>query len=380
MLLDYFFNAFTTAGLISFIFLILLYGFWKESGLNNYILYWAITVILHLVFFLLNLNEVGPGIPILQQLGYPLSLLHMPLFYLGINASMGINNRRKMEAIIHLIPYTLFVLALIGLSVSGEAPITVKNGFLVFGDRNWAWFRKHNGNILAASGAIYTLLILRRLFQCRQLLLQTQSTVEDYQLKWIRFLIYSGILLFVVIYLLIISGSEAALIPRQAVFKYVSIYLGVFGLLFSYRFQSHLFRLFKTVSSSQALLKERGSLRPKRNTQTLETIAEKISHQLVKEQLFLDENLSLHKLAESIGVSPHTTSEAINHIMKTNFYHLINSARIEYARKLLKNENYHHFSILGIAQECGFSSKSTFYKLFREHTGTTPTKYRNLKK
>ncbi len=376
VLFDYLFNTLSTAGLISLFSLILLYGRKKESGLHVFIVLWALAVILHLIFFLLNLNEAGPPLPLLQQLGYPLSLLHMPLLYLGIRTSMEPGPVGRWEIFAHLLPYLLFVGVLAGLSASSPEPIMVKSGFLVFADPRPIWFQSHNGNILAISGAVYALLILRQLFRSRQLLQATQSTLRQHQLRWIRFLIFSGVFLFGVIYVLIILGAEWQFFPRGAVFKCVSAYLGTFALLFSYRFQHHLFQVFQSASlrdPTTSLPEEKASASP---SKVLPSIAKKIQRQLHDEQLYLQEDLSLYRLAEAIGESPHTTSQTINVEMNTNFYHLVNSVRIAHAQELLRDQNYDHYSILGIAQECGFSSKSTFYKLFREHTGTTPTKFR----
>ena len=376
MLSDYLFNTLSTAGLISLLSLVLLYGRKQESGLHVIILLWAVVVMLHLAFFLLNLNHAGTPIPLLQQFGYPLSLLHMPLLYLGIRASMEPKRVSHWEVLAHLLPYVLFVVLLAGLSVSGLLPIAVKDGFLVFTDSRLGWFQANNGNILAISGAAYALLILRQLFRARRLLEATQSTLRRHRLLWIRFLIFSGIFLFAVIYALIILGSDWHLLPRNAVFKWVSAYLGAFAILFSYKFQNHLFQVFRSTALAVTTTGQGALNVPLPNAKALRDTVEKIRHRLHDEKLFLEEELSLYGLAEAIGESPHATSRAINQGMNTNFYQLVNSARIAHAHQLLRDKKYDHYSILGIAQECGFSSKSTFYKLFREHTGTTPGKYR----
>jgi AraC-like DNA-binding protein len=43
---------------------------------------------------------------------------------------------------------------------------------------------------------------------------------------------------------------------------------------------------------------------------------------------------------------------------------------------MINKSEYNHLSILGIALECGFNSKSAFNRLFKKYTGLTPTEYK----
>ena len=54
----------------------------------------------------------------------------------------------------------------------------------------------------------------------------------------------------------------------------------------------------------------------------------------------------------------------------------INGYRIELAQELLKSSSHKNFTVLAIAQESGFKSRSAFYEAFRKQTGTTPANYR----
>ena len=55
----------------------------------------------------------------------------------------------------------------------------------------------------------------------------------------------------------------------------------------------------------------------------------------------------------------------------------INKYRVEEAKKKLSSRTYKQFTILAIAYEVGFNSKSAFYNAFKKFTDTTPTKFRN---
>ena len=62
--------------------------------------------------------------------------------------------------------------------------------------------------------------------------------------------------------------------------------------------------------------------------------------------------------------------------MNTSFYNLVNRFRIEQAKKLLLDPKASHLSIEGIAYECGFKSRSTFFKFFKKEVGMTPTAFK----
>ena len=104
-----------------------------------------------------------------------------------------------------------------------------------------------------------------------------------------------------------------------------------------------------------------------------ERLATKIRKAMESDQLFLDPDLSLSKLATHIVVSPNYLSQTLNETMNTTFYDFVNGWRIQAAiPKILANKD----SVLTIALEVGFNARSSFYNVFKKETGLTPTQYR----
>ncbi|MCJ7932223.1 MAG: helix-turn-helix domain-containing protein [Chryseobacterium sp.] len=91
---------------------------------------------------------------------------------------------------------------------------------------------------------------------------------------------------------------------------------------------------------------------------------------------YLDSELNLIKLAEMLSVSTHYMSYVINTGFGKNFFQYVNGYRVEYAKTLLKNTES-KFSILGIAYESGFNSKTSFNTTFKKMTGQTPSEFKN---
>lgn len=100
-------------------------------------------------------------------------------------------------------------------------------------------------------------------------------------------------------------------------------------------------------------------------------------HEFVLEkEIYLDSNINLAALAESMNLSAHQLSYIINNGFNQNFFQFINSYRVEKAKRLLMDSKSDKLSILGIAFESGFSSKTAFNTTFKKITGQTPTQFK----
>jgi len=90
---------------------------------------------------------------------------------------------------------------------------------------------------------------------------------------------------------------------------------------------------------------------------------------------YLDSELNLIRLAEMLSVSTHHLSYVINTGFGKNFFQYVNEYRVDYAQKLLKEPNS-KLSILGVAFESGFNSKTSFNTAFKKVTGQTPSEFK----
>jgi PAS domain S-box-containing protein len=96
---------------------------------------------------------------------------------------------------------------------------------------------------------------------------------------------------------------------------------------------------------------------------------------LQQEKLYLNPDLSLKDLANRLRTNTRYLSQVINTLAGYNLQHFINSYRIEEVKKKIIGQELRDLTLYGIAQQCGFKNKSTFYKVFQEITGQTPKKY-----
>lgn len=98
--------------------------------------------------------------------------------------------------------------------------------------------------------------------------------------------------------------------------------------------------------------------------------------QLMEEQKpYLDCELTLGKMADMLGLSEYELTGLLHNEMQTSFYDLINGYRLTAVKEKLLEPDSKKYTILSAAYECGFNSSSTFYRIFREHTGMQPREY-----
>ena len=117
----------------------------------------------------------------------------------------------------------------------------------------------------------------------------------------------------------------------------------------------------------------------KKSALTLE-MSEKIMHRLKDtmkhDKPYLDSNLTLPKLAKMVATSSNYLSQVINEQMDMKFFDFVNSYRITMAKELIIDPLPHTNTILDIAMESAFNSKSAFYSAFKKQVGVTPAQFK----
>ncbi len=105
---------------------------------------------------------------------------------------------------------------------------------------------------------------------------------------------------------------------------------------------------------------------------SLEHWRETISNHMDEHKPYLEPQLNLRSLSQQLKTNPSVLSSAINQNFNKNFNDFVNEYRIDEFIKNSKNPDYAHYTMLALALEAGFNSKSTFNRAFRKIKGTTP--------
>jgi AraC-like DNA-binding protein len=90
---------------------------------------------------------------------------------------------------------------------------------------------------------------------------------------------------------------------------------------------------------------------------------------------YLDSKLSLGVVARSLSVQSKDLSRVINQEFELNFFDFVNTYRLQEFKRIATPEALTVHSILGLAFDAGFNSKSAFNKVFKRLEGVTPSQY-----
>ncbi|MGM0588054.1 MAG: helix-turn-helix domain-containing protein [Bacteroidota bacterium] len=105
-------------------------------------------------------------------------------------------------------------------------------------------------------------------------------------------------------------------------------------------------------------------------------LLEKLQAYMEQEKPYRDSDLDLAGLASQTNIPQYLLSRIINQHLELNFFDFVNSYRIEEVCERLVDPSQRQFTILALAMDAGFNSKSSFYTAFRKAKGVTPSQYR----
>ncbi|MEM6485747.1 MAG: helix-turn-helix transcriptional regulator [Pseudomonadota bacterium] len=228
---------------------------------------------------------------------------------------------------------------------------------------------------------LYLCFILRRLLSNRTQLKNHFASTEGRELRWI-FVILSLLMVALLLQaadLFLSLDSGAMLFANMSDFALIFI-VSLWGLRQAptfisggsepYELQNYTAKTQQPKTESSASVKyERSAL----DDTHMDRIAGKIVDAMDARHLYLEPDLSLRDLAAAICVTPNYVSQTLNARIGETFFDYVNSYRIRAAlQKLCDTDD----TILAIAYEVGFNSRSSFYKSFKKNIGVTPTAYR----
>ena len=148
----------------------------------------------------------------------------------------------------------------------------------------------------------------------------------------------------------------------------------IIGLIFVYKFISYPVILFQVELQKHAIPKEKyqGEMM---DIDQAQAMIKNINAYMLKEKPFLNMDYSIKTLSNEIGIPSRELSKLMNQYLNQNFHDFINNYRVEEFKRLVQDPESRKYSILSLAMEAGFRSKSTFNTAFKKFAGETPSEY-----
>ncbi|MDR6486290.1 AraC-like DNA-binding protein [Chryseobacterium vietnamense] len=274
-------------------------------------------------------------------------LLQMPLYYLYVNAACYYNFTLRTKHLLHAVPFLFF---LVSFGISGDSE-QKDQAFDVVSTVQYYFY-------------IVAIFLVLRTF--RKLYQENYSSNHHLTYKWLM----QTTILFLIgnTFVLIrefLKDNETAflyLYTLNSVFVLFVISWFVLNALYRPNLLAGINKDLIPVQSVEKLQKE--------DPEQLKTLL----NYMETEKPYLDDKLTLQKLAKLIGMQEKPLSVLINQHTGKHFFDFINEFRINQAKTILKEQP--QLTVLEVLYEVGFNSRSSFYTAFKKETGVTPTDYR----
>lgn len=294
-----------------------------------------------------------------------------PSFYLSIWYYTHLGKTRFGKKWMHFIPAVVFILV-----VSLPYFLSLGNISDLIGESASKVLGGLMGLVLPIQLVIYWILSFQLLKRHRSSVLLFSSQKKERDLMWLlNILVW---MLFIIVLFLIMKIEE------NDILKSLSTYLYLIFTLFMVSSLLRQKEVFFTNKNENIALEN--IIYPDLSFQTEKPASrlnenEVLQYKLIlntlleQEEVYTNPEINLASLADKVGISMNDLSFVINNSYNMNFYALINNYRVEKVKEMLAKKQYSHLTILGIAYEAGFTSKSTFNNAFKKTTGHTPSEY-----
>jgi AraC-like DNA-binding protein len=364
------------SGIFLSFFIVMLLLTKKQKALPDKILaIWISIIGIHLLGF--HFKQIGfwEAYPHLIGTTAPLPLLHGPMLYLYTLYSMRADRSIRRIDYLHFVPTVVSYLYMTNFFFfySAEEKIMLDNGEI----EDYQVFSLILLIAILISGITYAILSYRLTLKHRQKIDNHFSFREGINIKWLRYCILGIGLVFLsaaIIYMVRDAfGFQFSFNADYIIYTILIglvFYIGYFGIK-----QENIFTSNDTIDHVKT---NQGEVAEKyRNSGMKSDLVKKLYGQLLKimeeEKPYLDPRLSLSGLSKLLDISPNQLSQIINQEAGVNFHDFINNYRVE--EFILRAQQNKNFSILALALDSGFNSKSSFNYIFKKKKGLSPSKY-----
>lgn len=303
--------------------------------------------------------------PHLSRIHDPFPFLAVPLIYLYIKRLTSRETAFSRKEFLHFIPFVLCVLYLIPYYLqSREAKLNYLISESYYPSLGMWYYVRSALLILLAS--FYLILTFSNILGFMRERKKQNFPAEKAVLFQIRFFVAGFLILLVggmLRYLLDHTAKTNLLLPLGG-----SIFIYAIGYL-SFRNP----RVLTQADDTPTVKKyEKSSLKP----ETSERYLKRLLQLMETEKLYLDSGLTISKVAEKLSIPAPHLSQTINERLNQTFIDFINTYRVDEAKRRLLDPARKHYSVLAIAEEVGFNSKSSFNSVFKKHVQMTPSEFR----
>ncbi len=346
---------------------------------NTILAAFAATASILITWTVLNSAGYFRLFPHLRRLNHPFDFTVGPLIFLYVRALTSKRPEFKKSDLLHFIPFGLCIIYLLPFYFQSRG--YKLNPANAPADMQWYYVRS---SLVILQVLVYLalagLLIIRYLRESRE----KKSTVARASLFHVKFLACSVLALWFVA-----VGRYLFDVRYPAYMRYTNLILpfGATVLIYAMAYLSLRHSGNLAGADNPAPAEGETSVQPARKYEKSTLTSERADAYLKRlliimetEQPYTNGDLTLPKLAARLSIATHHLSQIINERLNQNFFDFVNSYRVNEAKRQLLDPAKKHYSLLAIAEEVGFNSKSAFNAAFKKQTNMTPSEFRKASK
>lgn len=336
---------------------------------------WMIIIGIHLASYYGFITNAIFQYPFLLGFNIPIPFFHGVFLYLYVEALTEPNNFISKKWLVHFIlPAFIIFIHLPFYVLSGAEKLSIfKNE-----GKGYETVMALAGILLNISGILYIFTTNRLLQRHKRKILNQFSNQEKINLNWLRFLSYTMGLMWV---LIIFVQNDTAIFTSASIFV---VFIGYFGIkqvgIFTNQYEDlpknePIVEVLIEDLASDSSAKKKKYVKSGLNEDAAKDLHLRLKYLMNDEKLFTEPELNLSDLAARLDIHPNYLSQVINEMEGVNFYDYINYLRINEFKRLISLPENQKYTLLALAYDCGFNSKSSFNRFFKKATETSPSEY-----
>lgn len=368
--------VFLIAAFNSFFFSILLLQKEPKALHDKILIYWLLYLGVYIGIYGLFSKVLFTRFHLLSASFISLLMLHGPFLYMYVSALIDEKFKLSGKNILHFIPFILFNLYLLISSFYPEISDRIRLDHFE-GDQIAPLLFSFFLILTALSGPGYFILSIHLFKRLDINIFNNFSTIENINLDWLRKLVYSFGAIWTILIIFAFIHHIFHLFSWVFCTDGLSLSISIFIILVGY-FGLRQREIFSGYGKDQFITEGKASKYEGSGLKELDAIVyvEKLKNYMEAEKPFLNPDLNLPQLAKDLNIPSHHLSQVINKNIGLNFFDFINRYRIDETKAKMVDSRYSNLSLLGVAFESGFNSKSAFNRVFKNLTGETPSQYK----
>ena len=320
--------------------------------------------------------------PSFELLSFSFPMLEGAFTFIYVSIITSKVQRLKWKYLIHVFHYIIFTI-IIFIMVYGDANASpsevinmLKNKFTLI------VFCGSLFNVYL--GPIYMIASLIMLRKHKRNIERDFSYTEEIDLKWLNYVVGIMVLVWIIVVLVNVLNDYTDIIGERTggdiIYGAVTVaifFYGFFGIKQQIIYSAP--KIGATEITTQSVKESPPNQYQKSGLkkEESENHLKQLMNYMDEKTPYLDGKLSLKEVALALEISTNHLSQVINENLEKNFFDFVNGYRVDLVKEKMSDPSNKNFTLLALAYDCGFNSKSSFNSIFKKYTELTPSQYLN---